>query len=81
MNTQVLFCMKTNKQLVKLGKYFADLIFAFHDLPQNTVKIGRREKFPILRYVIIDFVRMCKFYVQILQQREHPSPLDTLVVN
>ena len=27
MNTQLLFCIQVNKQMVKLGKYFADFNF------------------------------------------------------
>ena len=33
MNTQLLFCIKANKQSVKLGKYFAD--FNFHGSPRK----------------------------------------------
>ena len=46
MNTQLFFCIKVNKQLVKLGKYFAGFNFADHDLPRNNANIGRRENFP-----------------------------------
>ena len=44
MNTQLLFCIKVKKQMVKLGKYFTD--FNFHS-SLLTTKIGRLENFTV----------------------------------
>ena len=46
MNTQLMFYIKPNKQLVKLGKYYQISIFAVHNLPRNTAKIEPCENFP-----------------------------------
>ena len=39
MNTQLLFCKKVNKQLVKLGKYFTDFNFSrfetYHEITRK----------------------------------------------
>ena len=44
MNTQLLFCIKVKKQMVKLGKYFMDFNYR-SSLP--TAKIGRLENFTV----------------------------------
>ena len=52
MNTQLLFCIKVNKQLVKLGKYFADFNFHGSQLTAKYRENWTTRKFPILRYVL-----------------------------
>ena len=47
-NTQLLFCIKVNKQMVKLGKYFADFNFRSSRLSAKYSKNWRTQKFPIL---------------------------------
>ena len=53
MNTQLLFCIKVNKQLVKLGKYFADFNFRGSQLTAKYRENWTTRKFPILRYLAI----------------------------
>ena len=50
-NAQLLFCIKANKQLVKLGKYFADFNFRGSRLTAKYCENLTTRKFPILRYL------------------------------
>ena len=50
MNTQLFFFIKVNKQLVKLGKYFADFNFRGLQLTAKYRENWTTQKFPILRY-------------------------------
>ena len=52
MNTQLLFCIQVYKQLIKLGKYFADLNFRGSRLTVKYRKNWMTRKFSILRYYI-----------------------------
>ena len=53
MNTQLLFCIKENKQLIKLGKYFADFNFRGWGLTAKYPEYWMTREFPILRYNIL----------------------------
>ena len=50
MNTHILFCIKVSKQLVKLGKYFADFNFRRSRLTGKCHENWTTRKFPILQY-------------------------------
>ena len=49
MNTQLLFSINVNKQMVKLGKYFADFNFCGTRLTAKYLQNWTTRKFPILR--------------------------------
>ena len=68
MNTQLLFCIQVNKQMVKLGKYFADFNFRGSRL---TAKIGRRENFPFYGTQNLYAQKLCLSSAMTMSHQSH----------
>ena len=79
-NTQLLLCIKVNKQLVKLGKYFADFNFRGSRLTAKYCENWTTRKFPILRYLSILRLSVCQSVSQYkcCFQTSHPLSYEFL---
>ena len=70
MNTQLLICIKANKQLVKLVKYFTDFKFRGSRLLKKYPENWMMRKFCILGYiptrvsVIVAASLQCEHYIR-----------------
>ena len=66
MNTQLFFCIQVNKQWSNMENISLISIFPVPDLPQNNVKIRRQVIFPILRYIIWQYLYPLKLLYLII---------------